>query len=155
MTATALPSHIHAELALDQGRLSRNGSERSGVRSISHAETTGMDQHVRVQSLHGVIVETLHFTPDSNHGVIVEEPAPMNGTLSGAELAAALDNEEEDDEDDITAERSVMHDPQWYEQVSHFSHFIPYIALTPHEIIHPAEPDISTNVIPSQTSIYE
>ncbi|KAL5488306.1 hypothetical protein ACEPAI_6414 [Sanghuangporus weigelae] len=115
MTAATLPSNIHAELALDQGRISRNGSERSGARSVSQAQTTGTDQHARVQSLHGVIVETAHYTPSPNHGTIEEEPAPINGTLSGAELAAALDNEE-DDEDDITTQRSVMHDAHWYEQ---------------------------------------
>ncbi|KAL5508507.1 hypothetical protein ACEPAH_6126 [Sanghuangporus vaninii] len=116
MTAATLPSNIHAELALDQGRISRNGSERSGARSVTHAQTTGADQHARVQSLHGVIVETAHYTPSPNHGTIEEEPASINGTLSGAELAAALDNEEDDDEDDITTQRSVMHDKQWYEQ---------------------------------------
>ncbi|KAL5527132.1 hypothetical protein ACEPAG_5923 [Sanghuangporus baumii] len=115
MTATALPSNIHAELALDQGRISRNGSERSGAESVSHAQTMGTDQHARVQSLHGVIVETAHYTPSPNHETIEEDSASINGTLSGAELAAALDNEE-DDEDDITTQHSVMHDAQWYEQ---------------------------------------
>ncbi|KAL5530473.1 hypothetical protein ACEPAF_6731 [Sanghuangporus sanghuang] len=116
MTAATLPSNIHAELALDQGRISRNGSERSGARSVTHAQTAGTDQHARVQSLHGVIVETAQYIPSPNHGTIEEEPASINGTLSGAELAAALDNEEEEEEDDISTRRSIMHDAQWHEQ---------------------------------------
>ncbi|EJD00896.1 uncharacterized protein FOMMEDRAFT_21363 [Fomitiporia mediterranea MF3/22] len=111
-----LPNNLHAEVALDRGRFSHDGPERSGARSITQARTTAADPHVRVQSLHGVIIEHGHFMPDEKYGVIEEEPEEK--VLSGAELAAALDREEDNEEEDIGTQRAVMHEAQWYEERS-------------------------------------
>lgn len=134
---STLPSNLHAEIALDRGRLSHESPERSGARSISQARAMAADPpHARVQSLHGVIVET-HAGPgygssdqrgygrsplSAQSGIImpeadVYEEGGGNGTLSGADLAAALNDEDGWDDEEDEAIR-MPHGGQGYDEVS-------------------------------------
>ena len=129
---SALPSNLHAEIALDRGRLSHDSPERTGARNISQARGMTGDPHSRVQSLHGVIIETHpgaghhthgHSPLSAQSGVITGDPygergRGQAGTLSGAELAAALDQEEEDDEELIRMPQPMMSGGQGYGQVN-------------------------------------
>lgn len=104
-----LPSNLHVEVALDRGRLSSD-STRSPITHVA------ANPHERVQSLHGDVEYMSspgpRYTPQ--HSAITEEEEGA-GMLSAAELAAALDQEE----DDIAAQTNVMHDAKWYEDVSY------------------------------------
>lgn len=106
-----LPRDLHTSMASDRARLVRTPSDVVPP-PVSVRSMNGMNgaPHARVQSQHGVIIEHAAHVDYVPGLAISEEPE----VLSTAELAAALDNEEED----LGTHSGVMHDGGWYEEVS-------------------------------------